>query len=175
MSERVNVSVPNALRARMLTMDGRVNWSAVAAEAFAHRCNTMEAEQENGAEPMDLKAAIATIRELAPQLNDATDNANRVVAEVEAFLADECSLGLPVRIAINDIEWLAYCRVDGKFRIAVATGAELTPFDQCPRGLKLAACAQLPELLKALALEATRHIEGTRETVSAVAAEWDTE
>ena len=47
-----------------------------------------------------LPDAIASLRELSPQLNEATDEAAAVVSDVEKFLNEECSIGLPVRVEI---------------------------------------------------------------------------
>jgi hypothetical protein len=76
-----------------------------------------------------LKKAFAALREIAPKLNDATSSANDAVEQVEKFLNEECSIGLPCWILADKIEsdegptvrhlWLGYDRIDGKFRIAV--------------------------------------------------------
>ena len=91
------------------------------------------------------KQSIERLRTLSPQLNESTDEANRVVAMVETFLNDECSIGLPAEVVVckvtkrietpsdnryedpkttTAVEYttLNYERVDGTFRIAVEVG-----------------------------------------------------
>ena len=86
------------------------------------------------------QASIAKLRTLSPQLNESTDEANRVVAMVEKFLNDECSIGLPAEVGVStrtlrveaddddeattatEYTTLNYARVDGTFRIAVEVG-----------------------------------------------------
>ena len=90
----------------------------------------------------ELRDSIEKIRALAPKLNAATDAAQAIVTRVEAFLNDECSIGIPAEVgacfrrdfltadAVEDSDgnaedasapyerwWhLCYERVDGKFR-----------------------------------------------------------
>ena len=74
-----------------------------------------------------LKKSVERIRELSPQLNAATDDANRVVAAVEQFLNEDCKVGIPAGVvavyAAEDSQdaamTLGYWRVQGKYRIAV--------------------------------------------------------
>ena len=82
------------------------------------------------------KQSIDRLRTLSPKLNKATDEANRVVAMVETFLNDECSIGLASDVVVSQTDVrldadddtgsfateyisLSYERVDGTFRIAV--------------------------------------------------------
>ncbi len=126
----------------------------------------------------DLKSAVKKLKSLSPQLNKATDEANRIIAEVEKFLNEECSIGIPAQVAIDweqpspkktTYKNLAYARIDGKFRLCIqwvsvtefttqnnlvdeARKVEAeTPLASCPRGERLAAFAELPNLLVAIA------------------------
>src|SRR5437868_15537433 len=73
----------------------------------------------------DLRQAVNKLRALAPQLNNAVDEANRVVAVVERFLAQECHLGVEADIPVtyNDkgkaTLLLKYGPVEGSYRIAL--------------------------------------------------------
>ncbi len=71
-----------------------------------------------------LRNSVENLRKLSPKLNEATDSASRVVGIVETFLNDECSIGIPQRIAVSTDEngtglWLGYERCGSRFRIAV--------------------------------------------------------
>lgn len=83
--------------------------------------------------------SIDRIRELACQLNQVTDEANRAVAAVERLLSEECSIGVSCEVEANVTEhgevdgdsealvettYLAYTRIHGKFRLAVNTVVE---------------------------------------------------
>ena len=83
--------------------------------------------------------SIERIREVAGQLNQFTDEANRVVATVEKVLNEECSIGVSCEVEANVTEhgggdgnaeglvettYLAYTRVHGKFHLAVNTVVE---------------------------------------------------
>ena len=76
-----------------------------------------------------LRESIERIRELAPVLNKATDDAQAIVARLEQFLS-EYRVGVPAKVKVDDMDvsknisrqrYLSYERVDGKFRIAVTT------------------------------------------------------
>ena len=134
-----------------------------------------------------MKKALAALREVSPKLNDATNAANEVVEQVEKFLNDECSIGLPCWILADKIEsdegptirhlWLGYDRVEGKFRIAVEQLVEHAgrqenlgpqPWSSYPRDIKLTTLPKLPKLLEAIADEANRMASKNDETVAAV-------
>ena len=83
--------------------------------------------------------SIERLRELAPKLNQATDEANRIVGLVERFLNEECSIGVPCEIearvtdlrkvdrkaeALVETMYLVYARVQGKYHLAVNTVVE---------------------------------------------------
>src|ERR1700720_4147332 len=77
----------------------------------------------------DLKAELVRLRALTPELNAATDRATKLVLAVERFLGEECQLGIPAYVELN--EWqedgdsvrygirLEYARFEGKFRLVV--------------------------------------------------------
>ena len=131
-----------------------------------------------------LRDAIRRIRDLTPELNAVTDKANAIVARVEKFLNDECSVGIPayVRVgpssesddgAIEVQTWLAYARVDGKFRIAVQTTVngepeENKPWPACQREVKLEVLDYLPKLLTKIADEVSEVIAKTDNTAGVV-------
>ncbi len=98
----------------------------------------------------DLKKAIESLREVSPKLNAATDEANRVVALVEEFLNDECSIGLPVEREVPELFervrdfdqtgetmgraiYLAYERLGDKYRIVLKTVAQTLVADEDDR------------------------------------------
>ena len=134
-----------------------------------------------------MKKAVAALREISPKLNDATNSANEVVEQVEKFLNEECSIGLPCWVLADKIEsdegpttrhlWLGYDRVDGKFRIAVEQLVEHAgrqenlgpqPWASYPRDIKLTTLPKLPKLLDAIADEANRMASKNDVTVAAV-------
>ena len=80
--------------------------------------------------------SIRRIRDLSPELNRVTDEANALVARVEKFLSEECSVGIPMHVAYQNeplsvpgrgaeskrqdrTSSLCYERIDGKFRIGI--------------------------------------------------------
>ncbi|HNO77300.1 MAG TPA: hypothetical protein PKN33_04490 [Phycisphaerae bacterium] len=134
-----------------------------------------------------VRKAIETLQELSPKLNDTTSAANDTVAKVEAFLNDQCSIGLPCWILAERIGskeapseqhvWLGYDRVDGKFRVVVEqlirhedqeehTGPK--PWASCSRDLKLNTLPKLPKLLEAIAEEACKMAEKNDTAISAI-------
>ena len=145
----------------------------------------------------NLRKSIETIRNLSPKLNAATDDAHKTVVAVEKFLNEECSVGLPVRVVLptpmtisafgavdaddgTTTTFLAYERLDGKFRIAVrvltfelekdeegiyqVNSIESIPWVSAPREQKLKTFNLLPELLKVVASESQRMIDSSSET-----------
>jgi hypothetical protein len=134
-----------------------------------------------------VRRAIETLQELSPKLNDTTSAANDTVAKVEAFLNDQCSIGLPCWILAERIGskeapseqhvWLGYDRVDGKFRVVVEqlirhedreehTGPK--PWASCSRDLKLNTLPKLPKLLEAIAEEACKMAEKNDTAILAI-------
>src|SRR4051812_18237487 len=77
----------------------------------------------------DFAKEIARLRSLTPQLNAVTDRATKLVVAVEQFLNDECQLGIPAYIEMD--EWqedgdsvrygtrLEYGKWEGKLRLLV--------------------------------------------------------
>lgn len=142
----------------------------------------------------DVCKSINQIRELSPKLNRATDKANEIVARVETFLNEECSIGIPALVLIDweavstnakRRKWLVYERIDGKFRIGVETDLvenaeraneqvtreDLVDWSSCSRALKLEAFGRLPTLLRQIVEEVTRVTEtttGVAETVDEI-------
>jgi hypothetical protein len=125
--------------------------------------------------------------ELAPALNDALGASGDVVARVEAFLNEQCKIGLPCWIEAERIKsedgpaehhlWLGYDRVDGKFRIAVECLAKREGHDEhlgpqawesCRRDIKLSTIPKLPKLLEALADQAAKVAEKNEVAIQAV-------
>ncbi len=137
--------------------------------------------------PKKLKKAVRALREVSPKLNEATNAANDVVEQVEKFLNDECSIGLPCWILAEKVApedgptgqhlWLGYDRINGKFRIAVEQLVEHgdrqeslgpQPWASCPRDVKLTTLHKLPKLLDTIAEEAHKMAEKNDATVEAV-------
>ena len=137
----------------------------------------------------ELRQSVERLRALSPKLNEATDNASELIAAVETFLNDDCSIGLPASVVTNrtlddeqmftEFFTVSYERWGGKFRIVVelAHGCDPTgemsiivnkAWDQCPRDLKLKALQQLPELLNKVADEAEKVIGETSKTTEVI-------
>lgn len=82
-----------------------------------------------------VQESLNSIRTAASRLNQLTDAAQDVVARVEAFLNDECSLRIPAEVLVltgapgvdageggaltQECVMLAYCRIAGEYRLAV--------------------------------------------------------
>jgi hypothetical protein len=137
----------------------------------------------------ELKKRMARLRELAPRLNSATDQASRLVAMVEKFLVDELHIGLSAEStefntwsAGNDedgntqmvSQTLAFGRVGAGYRIHVLdtmgiadaqgqwqglVSRQETPWPSCGRETKLRAVEMLPDLLDKIIQEAERLAE----------------
>src|SRR5262249_12643170 len=142
-----------------------------------------------------LNASLTRLRELAPTLNQAADDAAKIVQQVENLLTKEPSLGIEARVLVSNIHMtpktaksilLAYCRVNGKYRIAVIEGVEteftteygsaelawneetVTPWMESPRDTKLATFSVLPRLLQELVSNVSdtkAKVETTKQTV----------
>src|SRR5262245_14975669 len=108
----------------------------------------------------NLRESLETLRKLTPRINAVTDLAAETVREVESFLSDECSAGIPARVLAEDYDpsseaglFLEYRRVGSRFRIAVVELAEdgsdefEKPWTDCARTLKLKTFRLLPTLL----------------------------
>jgi hypothetical protein len=139
----------------------------------------------------ELKRRMARLREIAPRLNAATDQASKLVAMVEKFLVEELRIGVSAEVGIEEYpagtddeyrtltvrQALAFGRGGGSFRIHVLRetiavddgGSARTTLEQerilwpsCPRETKLKAFEKLPELLDRIIEEAER-LAGTSE------------
>jgi hypothetical protein len=127
----------------------------------------------------DLRQAVNNLRALAPQLNNAVEEANRVVAVVERFLAQECQLGVEADVPVSYNEkgkavlLMRYGAFEGGFRI-VLTHSDgdsrfvTCPWAQCNRSEKLKSFPALPKLLMAVAKAVEAQIDSTSVTVTTV-------
>jgi len=131
--------------------------------------------------------SVEALRKIAPRLNEANAAADNVVTQVEKFLNEECSIGLPCWILADKLEingdhcpqhlWLGYDRVNGRFRIMVERLVETAgkqenlgpqPWTDCPRDVKLTTLTKLPRLLEHIAEEAKKVAVKNDEVVEAV-------
>jgi hypothetical protein len=148
----------------------------------------------------ELKKRMARLRELAPRLNTATDQASRVVGMVEKFLVDELHIGVSAESAEFN-RWsagkdedgnahmvcqkLAFGRVGAGYRIHVVdetaiadneshpqelVSKQATPWPSCGRETKMRAIEKLPELLDKIIQETERLAETAGETASRIGA-----
>jgi hypothetical protein len=158
-----------------------------------------EAQKDNSMTD-ELKKRMARLRELAPRLNTATDQASRVVAMVEKFLVDELHIGISAestefnawnagkdedgnsRMAYQK---LAFGRLGAGYRIHVVdettivddeghrqdlVSKQATPWPSCGRETKMRAIEKLPELLDKIIQETERLAETAGETASRIGA-----
>jgi hypothetical protein len=126
----------------------------------------------------NLSASIQKLRESASKLNQLTDQANLTVQTVEHLLRDECKVGTPASIRLNELpknsglvnvtlsesqgDFLSFCKVGSNFRIAVVKKTPnedtVTPWSDCPRDLKLETIRKLPDLVSKLIAEIDKRI-----------------
>jgi hypothetical protein len=148
----------------------------------------------------ELQKRMARLRELAPRLNSATDQASRLVAMVEKFLVEELHIGISAEsTAFNSwsagkdeddkermiYQTLAFGRVGAGYRIHVAEetvivdnegrrqeliGKQATPWPSCGRETKMRAIEKLPELLDKMIQETERLAETAGDTASKIEA-----
>lgn len=129
----------------------------------------------------DLQLAVAKLRALSPKLNGAVDQAQRVVLQIESFLANECQVAIQAEVPViyNDkgvaVTLLRYGRVDGKFRIALTSTDGDTRFvsrawTECDRSEKLASFSALPKLILAVTKAVEAQINATTQTSNTVSA-----
>lgn len=127
----------------------------------------------------DLQLAVAKLRALSPKLNSAVDQAQRVVLQIENFLAHECQVSIQadVPVAYNDkgiaVTLLRYGRVDGKFRIALTSTDGDSRFvsrawTECDRSEKLSSFTFLPKLILAVTKAVEDQINATTKTSKTV-------
>jgi hypothetical protein len=148
----------------------------------------------------ELKKRMARLRELAPRLNNATDQASRLVATVEKFLVEELHIGISAE-STEFNSWstgkdehdnervvrqtLAFGRVGAGYRIHVVEetaivdnegrrqeliGKQATPWPSCGRETKMRAIEKLPELLDRIIQETERLAETAGDTASKIGA-----
>ena len=148
----------------------------------------------------ELKQRMSRLRELAPQLNSATDQASRLVRMVEIFLVEELHIGISAESSAFN-SWspgedengrarlvrqtLAFGRVGAAYRIHVldemivadddgcrhhSVSKQATPWPSCGRETKLRAVEMLPELIDRIIRETERLAETAGETASRIEA-----
>lgn len=127
----------------------------------------------------DLQQAVAKLRTLSPRLNNAVEQAQRVVHQIEHFLAHECHVAIQAEVPVTYNEkgvavvLLRYGRVDGKFRICLTSTDGDSRFltrswAECDRSEKLASFPALPRLLLAVTKAVETQINATNATASTV-------
>ena len=128
----------------------------------------------------DLQQAVAKIRALSPKLNSAVEQAQRVVLQIEHFLANECQLAVQAEVPVtyNDkgvaVTLMRFARVNGQFRIGLTqTDGEsrfvTRAWTECDRNEKLASFPALPRLLLAVTKAVETQISATSATTATVA------
>jgi hypothetical protein len=134
----------------------------------------------------ELKKAMAELRDSTKRLNAITDEANNVVRDVEEFLNKECGVGVCASVVVSTREIekhgitlftsLSYCRVNGKFRIAVENGSDDDPeteakaWAECTREEKLLTLPKLPVLIQEIASIVSASVESAQRVVTTVTA-----
>ena len=127
----------------------------------------------------ELQQAVAKLRTLSPKLNSAVEQAQRVVLQVEHFLAHECQLAVQAEVPVgyNDkgvaVTLMRYGRVNGKFHIALTQTDGDARFVSrawvdCDRNEKLASFPALPRLLLAVTKAVENQINSTSATTHTV-------
>ncbi len=143
-----------------------VDW--LAALRFNVRSDQDDIDDMHG----DVKESLEILRQLSAQLNETTQHVQQVVSMVEKFLRVECGMGLPCYELAQTLHkhdgsqeslYLAYDRLDGKFRLAVDTlfmtregqtdRAGLLPWTGCSREVQMITYQALPNLLRKMAEE----------------------
>ena len=128
--------------------------------------------------------AIDGLRVHSARLNQLTDDAAKVIKQVEDFLNVECSAGVFARVVVSRIgssddeyqntgaRYLAYCRVGPRFRIAVDWAADDNPsepdpkaWSDCKRDDKLESLEKLPELIAEISKELGDRVKKVEESL----------
>ena len=132
---------------------------------------------------MDLRKEIAHLRSLTPELNAVTENATKIVLAVEHFLTEECQLGLPAVVSIQEGDRdngtttygtrLEYSRWEGRYRLCVSSfqdhdGDDTEVTDRnvwvnCTRDRKLGTIMLIPKLLEEISRRVQSVITETKE------------
>ena len=127
----------------------------------------------------ELQQAVSKLRTLAPKLNSAVEQAQRVVLQVEHFLAHECQLAVQVDVPVtyNDkgiaITLLRYGRINGKYHIGLTQTDGDSRFVsrawvECDRNEKLASFPALPRLVLAVTKAVESQISATNATTNTI-------
>lgn len=127
----------------------------------------------------DLQQAVAKLRTLSPRLNAAIEQAQRVVHQIEHFLAHECHVAVQAEVPVTynekgvAVALLRYGRVDGRFRICLTSTDGDSRFlsrawAECDRSEKLASFPALPKLLMAITKAVETQINATNATATTV-------
>lgn len=131
--------------------------------------------------PNPLRDAMESLRSQSPRLNKITDLANETVREIEAFLNDECSIGVTAVVKMQgDPEgpegtYLEYRRVGPRFRIAIVESDDdgrdtsVKAWADCPRAVKLDTFKLLPQLMTSIAQRVEKQIAEAEQTANAAA------
>jgi hypothetical protein len=128
-----------------------------------------------------LRDQIAQLRAITPQLHAITDEAALIVQKVEAFLGEECKLGLSAGLKFdqhddgNTYEFyrrLDYTRIDNQFRLVVseyeeypsgdATQLSRSAWVNCTREMKLRTIEIIPDLLEVIGQTVQKTIKQTQ-------------
>lgn len=136
--------------------------------------------------PSPLNIALENLRDSSRELNSLTDQAAELVKRVEDFLNKKCSIGMSTYVEVDAdalgawVLYLAYERVDGRFRIAVdfeytddSDEFQTTAWSDCSRHLKLKTMEHLPKLLTEIAENANEEVAQTREKVTSLTDAFD--
>lgn len=127
----------------------------------------------------ELQQAVAKLRTLSPKLNSAVEQAQRVVLQVEHFLAHECQLAVQadVPVTYNDkgiaVTLLRYGRMNGKYHIGLTQTDGDSRFVsrawvECDRNEKLASFPALPRLVLAVTKAVESQISATNATTNTI-------
>ena len=132
-----------------------------------------------------LSSAVSKLRTSSARLNQLTDDAAATVKQVEEFLGQECSIGIPAFVQIREAtkpgeleEYFEYRHMGSGFRFVYVTSPFNSPDDEhvamwsnCGRDVKLETIKRLPDLLAEIAKKVDDRIveaEKTMESVSQV-------
>jgi hypothetical protein len=124
-----------------------------------------------------LRNSVTQLRKLAPSLHDTSDKAARIVLEIEDLLTRELGIDIEAEVSVGDgFVQLAYCRISGKYRIAVKRfepgekdeytweEMERVSWAEAPRHLKLESFPRLPRLLEEIVRKVERMSQEVEKT-----------
>lgn len=109
----------------------------------------------------ELQQTFEKLRALAPKLNSATDEADRLVHRVDHFLAEECRAAVQCEVPVRynekgkPIVLLRYAHLNGRYCVCLTyTDGEsrfvTRGWSECDRADKLAAFPLVPKLVTAV-------------------------